>query len=746
MMTSHARTEELLQEQKNKLYLRNDRLFAILFVVEWICLIGIAAIVSPKTWVATSSSIHPHIWTATLVGGLSIVFPLILVKTHPSRAITRHMIAVAQMVLAALLIHLTGGRIESHFLIFGSLAFLAFYRDWRVLITASAIAAADHLLRGIFFPQSVYGILYASPWLTVEHVFWVVFEDIFLIISCLQGNREMHEISSRQAEVEASKENVELLVEQRTKELRQSEKQVATQFEVSRLLAEATSLDECYESLLACVSNGVFGDESVLCSAIWLQDESDKDLRCAGFWKRNEKCEMFERVSKEMSIKSESDLPGRVRSAGSIQWLNLVSDDVNLQRKACAREAGLRTAIGFPIVIEGRIAAVVEFYVDEVKQPSMETFDLLVAIGRQIGQFMLRRSSQEMNDQLAKIVESSTDAIYGLNLDLIITGWNKGAEKLYGYTAKEAIGKSITMLVPPDNLREFFMNIEKVKEGACIESLDSTRQRGDQLVDVSLSLAPIYRNGEMVGISEIDRDISERKAAEKRVSEFYSIVSHELRTPLTSIRGALGLIEGGIVKQGSQKCTDLIRIGRESSDRLIRLINDILDLKKIESGKFELQLEPIAADRLLEEAVNSFKGMADERGVKLRLENEPPRVTINIDKDRCTQVLSNLISNALKFSKGGSEVTVNSILDEGQIRFIVVDNGPGIPDSELPKLFQKFRQLDSSDTRKSEGTGLGLAVSKALVEQHGGQIGVQSKVGKGSTFWFDLPLHYKAPV
>jgi signal transduction histidine kinase len=109
-------------------------------------------------------------------------------------------------------------------------------------------------------------------------------------------------------------------------------------------------------------------------------------------------------------------------------------------------------------------------------------------------------------------------------------------------------------------------------------------------------------------------------------------------------------------------------------------------------------------------------------------------------------VLSNLISNALKFSKGGSEVTVNGVLDKEQIRFIVVDNGPGIPDSELPKLFQKFRQLDSSDTRKSEGTGLGLAVSKALVEQHGGQIGVQSKVGKGSTFWFDLPLHYKAPV
>jgi signal transduction histidine kinase len=217
-----------------------------------------------------------------------------------------------------------------------------------------------------------------------------------------------------------------------------------------------------------------------------------------------------------------------------------------------------------------------------------------------------------------------------------------------------------------------------------------------------------------------------------------------LRTPLTSIRGALGLIEGGIVKQGSQKCSDLIRIGRESSDRLIRLINDILDLKKIETGQFDLQLEPIAADRLLQEAVNSLKGMADERGVTLSLESGPPHVTITVDKDRCTQVLANLISNALKFSKNGSEVRVNGIVDAQQIRFSIVDNGPGIPDSELPKLFQKFRQLDSSDTRKSEGTGLGLAVSKALVEQHGGNIGVQSKVGFGSTFWFELPLGPKA--
>ncbi len=229
-MINQIRVDELLKEQTAQLYTRTDRLFATLLLIEWICLIAIAVIVSPRAWIAASSTIHPHIWTATLIGGFTICLPLILVKTHPGRTLTRHIIAVAQMVLAALLIHLTGGRIESHFLIFGSLAFLAFYRDWRVLITASAIAALDHVIRGMFYPLSIYGLLTVSPWRTVEHVFWVVFEDIFLIISCRQGCKEMLAIASRQAEIEASKENVEQIVEQRTSELRQSEKQVAAQY------------------------------------------------------------------------------------------------------------------------------------------------------------------------------------------------------------------------------------------------------------------------------------------------------------------------------------------------------------------------------------------------------------------------------------------------------------------------------------------------------------------------------------
>lgn len=739
-MNRHTRTMQLFEVQKAELFRRTDSLFLKLLIFEWVCLVGVAAVVSPKTWVGTTSSIHPHIWTAIVVGALTVSLPVILVKFRPGYILTRHMIAVAQMVLAGLLIHLTGGRIESHFLIFGSLAFLAFYRDWRVLITASAVTAVDHIFRGMFYPQSIYGLLYADPWRTFEHIFWVVFEDIFLIFGCRQSVKERREIANRQADVEASRENVESQVKERTKELRLSEKQLAAQYQVSSILALSNTLDGCAQELLACISNYALGDETVVCSAIWEQDDSRNALRCANFWSRNETTKEFESASKDLNIQLDNDLPGRVRSTGSIQWISDVGNEKDSARKTHALEAGLKSGVAFPVVVDGTILMVIELYTNETKLPSVDVFDLLGALGRQIGQFVLSRSSQEINEQLVKIVESSTDAILGMSLDLTITSWNKGAEKLYGYTAKQVLGKNVLMIVPPDEVEEFLESIERAKGGSLIEGRDSIRNGADGLIDVSLSLAPICKNGEIIGISEIDRDIRERKSAEKRVSEFYSIVSHELRTPLTSIRGALGLIEAGIVNQSSPKCMDLIKIGRESSDRLIRLINDILDLKKIEAGMFELHLEPIAADKLLEEAVNSMKGMAVERGVKLSLDEGPPHVTVNADKDRCTQVLANLISNALKFSQNGSEVVVNGIVEAEQIRFNVSDNGPGIPESQLQKLFQKFQQLDSSDNRKCEGTGLGLAISKALVEQHGGHIGVKSELGRGSTFWFELPL------
>src|SRR5438093_7825965 len=179
-----ARTRELLTAHQNQIYAQTSRLFAILMLVQWVAGIAAAIWISPRTWIGTSSSIHLHVWLAVGLGGAITSLPVFLALTRPCQAFTRHTIATGQMLMSCLLIHLTGGRIETHFHVFGSLAFLAYYRDWRVLIPATLVIAADHAGRGVYFPQSVFGVLAASPWRWLEHAAWVIFEDVILVKLC----------------------------------------------------------------------------------------------------------------------------------------------------------------------------------------------------------------------------------------------------------------------------------------------------------------------------------------------------------------------------------------------------------------------------------------------------------------------------------------------------------------------------------------------------------------------------------
>jgi len=198
-----ARAEELFAEQYNAVLRRTDRWFAGLLLLQWAVGILFALTITPKAWTGQYSHTHIHVWAAIFLGGVIVAFPVALALTRAGAPLTRHTIAVAQMLMGALYIHLTGGRIETHFHVFGSLAFLAFYRDWRVLITATVVVAGDHFLRGLFWPQSVYGVLSASVWRATEHAAWVIFEDVFLIRSCMNGIQEMRFIAERQAATES---------------------------------------------------------------------------------------------------------------------------------------------------------------------------------------------------------------------------------------------------------------------------------------------------------------------------------------------------------------------------------------------------------------------------------------------------------------------------------------------------------------------------------------------------------------
>ena len=209
-VAAEARATQIHAEQMTIRHVRVDRMFAVLLAVQYVAGIVGALLVSPYAWEGKDRVLHMHVWVAILGGAGIIILPILLAIFRPGTTMTRHVIAASQMLSSALLIHLTGGRIETHFHVFGSLAFLAVYLDWKVILTATTVVAADHFLRGIYWPESVYGVANPEWWRFLEHAAWVVFEDVFLIWSCILGNREMAASAAKQAAVEHLSEQEQL--------------------------------------------------------------------------------------------------------------------------------------------------------------------------------------------------------------------------------------------------------------------------------------------------------------------------------------------------------------------------------------------------------------------------------------------------------------------------------------------------------------------------------------------------------
>ncbi|MDP3508689.1 MAG: PAS domain-containing protein [Candidatus Melainabacteria bacterium] len=237
----------------------------------------------------------------------------------------------------------------------------------------------------------------------------------------------------------------------------------------------------------------------------------------------------------------------------------------------------------------------------------------------------------------------------------------------------------------------------------------------------------------------IAHDITEKKEVERRVSEFYSTVSHELRTPLTSIRAALGLIEGGLTGEISAETMEYVSIARSNSDRLIRLINDILDIRRLEANKLEMKIEHIRPSDLIETTIDSIRAFAEERGVTISFNLESNGRNIVGDRDRLVQVLTNLISNAIKYTPRGKAVRICCTSSGDNVKINVIDQGPGIAEEHMQGLFGLFQQLSCVENEFNTGSGLGLAISKAIVDKLGGSIGAESTFGEGATFWFEVP-------
>ena len=342
---------------------------------------------------------------------------------------------------------------------------------------------------------------------------------------------------------------------------------------------------------------------------------------------------------------------------------------------------------------------------------------------------------REREESFRRLASAANEGITIVIDDHIVEA-NNAFAKLFGCEMSEVVGRTLLEFVAPDSR----------DAAAALVALASDRpweargqRRNGSVFDMEVAIKSIPYKGR-TALGCVVRDITERKELDRIKNEFVSIVSHELRTPLTSIRGSLGLMEGGSVGELPAKAHDLVRIARQNADRLIRLINDILDLEKIESGKVQLQITALDPVELVESTIAELRPMALQYKVTMTSFVRRHDLVAG-DRDRVVQVLTNLLSNAVKFSPEQGTVTA-SVTDakQGFLRFTITDDGPGIPAEQQARLFARFEQLEEANTRRRGGTGLGLAISRSLVEQQGGRIGVDSAPGQGSAFWFELPL------
>ncbi|MFN2622953.1 MAG: ATP-binding protein [Chthoniobacterales bacterium] len=529
---------------------------------QWVACIVIALVVSPRTWDGESSRIHIHVWSALLIGGAISLFPVWMTRVWPGSVATRNVIAVAQMLMSALLIGLTGGRIETHFHVFGSLVVLSFYRDWRVLVPATVVVGLDHFLRGVYLPYSVYGVLSASPWRSIEHAGWVVFENVFLVISCFRSIREMRFIANRTASLEAS--------DQRSRQL--------------------------------------FDDAPIGMAVVALHDEKFKQVN-ARFT--------------EMIGYSEGELLER-------SPLNLTHPD-----------------------------------------------DLA---------------------ESQRLVKAMLDGREGCSLEKRYL--RKNGELLW-------VNRTACVICDKDrNPREFLIMAEDITERKKVEeALREAKKEADR--------------------------------ANHAKSEFLSRMSHELRTPLNAILGFGQLLERqNPTKPQRARVEHIMSAGRH----LLKLINEVLDISRIEAGHLQLSVEPVAVTEILEEALDLMRPLAAQRSMQLSVDAQLDKdLHVLADRQRLKQVLLNLLTNAVKYTAVGGRVSVS--LQQSNLaktRLVVSDTGAGIATEKLARLFTPFDRLDVEPSGV-EGTGLGLALCQRLMQAMGGDIGVDSTVGKGSAFWIELP-------
>jgi len=642
-----SRATQLFEQYQSDLHQRTDRLFAGLLVFQWVAGILFALWISPLAWSGTASRTHVHVWAAIILGGIINLFPAALGILRPGRPSTRFTIGVAQMLAGALLIHLTGGRIETHFHVFGSLAFLAFYRDWRVLIPATVVVALDHMLRGLFWPQSVYGVFVASQWRWLEHAAWVFFEDVFLLMACVRGLAEMRQTAERTAALEQ---------EVRTRQQAENDERAlasltsAVGLALTRGTELRTMLQQCTEALVKHLDSGL--------ARIWTLNDAERML------------ELQASAGTHTQLDGpQARVPIGVLSVGMIalerspQLSPAELVDPHLEDELWARREGMVAFAGYPLLVDSKLVGVMAI-------------------------FSRREFSSSVQDTMAAVADGVAVGIE-----------RKRAEAELKRRAKD---------------------LEDAHE--------IQRTHAQQLSALVDQLRVTQRHAE---------------AATRAKSDFLASMSHELRTPLNAIILYSELLQEEAADHGQQgSITDLQKI-QSAGKHLLELINDILDLSKIEAGKMSLSIETFDIRTMIDELLDTAAPLVQKNNNRLNVYCDEALATMDSDLTKTRQILLNLLSNAGKFTRDGAialDVRHTTVAGRPCVEFAVTDTGVGMTLAQTEKIFEPFTQADVTTTRKYGGTGLGLALVSRFCQLMGGSVAVQSAPGEGARFVVRLPI------
>jgi len=524
---------------------------------------------------------------------------------------------------------------------------------------------------------------------------------------------------------------------------KQREHRLALQLVVSQIVGENTSPEVASTRILEalCVSQG--WDMALK----WDVNADEDRLEFSTAWGApGRRAEFLIHESMSLSLPKGIELAGRAWNDGRPIWIADMATVPLTPRIQSARRQEMVSGWAVPVRVGNKVLAVLEFYCHYCLREDREAVAAVETVAASLGQMLARSHergrAEELSRQQEILLNSVADGIFGVDRHGQVSFANPAAARLLGATAASLTGKGVHELLHGHASagrqcaedcamrRATSLHLAAAGEDAIFRP-DGTSFPAEYF------LTPILDQGRFSGSVLSFRDISQRYALDRLKDEFISTVSHELRTPLTSIRGALGLLSSGILGEVNEKAANLLRIALTNSDRLVRLINDILDLERIQSGREPLAFRPVRMAELIRQAIDGMQPVAEAAGVQLICDTT--QVEIAADSDRLLQVLTNLISNAVKFSPPNSSVSIMLRPGVSGVTLSVIDQGRGIPADKLEAIFGRFQQVDASDSRQKGGSGLGLAICRTIVVQHSGRIWAERNPVRGSTFRVYLP-------